>query len=376
MRAYSTGRPTTSSRRLIRGLVAFVLLAATGLAGTGQHTIKAGETLSGIASANGTTVAALVAANGISNPNLIVAGRTLTIPGAHPTTHTVTAGETIASISRRYGTTVSALASANHLSNPNLVRIGQQLTIPAGGSSSSSGGPRTHVVLPGESLAGIAAQFGVSAASVAAANGILDMNRIYVGTRLFIDPTGVAVAAPTGGGTYTVKVGDTLGSIARQFGTTVDALAKANGISNPNLVRIGVSLDLAGGSSSIQCPVPGASFFNDWGFPRSGGRFHEGNDLFAPRDTPVAAPVSGTVSYVNGSLGGLEFKLYGDNGDLYLGSHLDKVGHSGHVSAGTTVGYVGNSGDAAGGRTHLHFELHPGNGPAVNPYPTLVAACR
>ena len=125
-----------------------------------------------------------------------------------------------------------------------------------------------------------------------------------------------------------------------------------------------------------RCPVPGAQFMNDWGFPRSDTGFHEGNDLMAKRGTPVAAPVSGTVTQKVGSISGNQVRLVGADGALYVGAHLDKFGKAGKVKAGDTIGYVGDTGDAKGGPTHLHFEVHPGGGAAVNPYTLLVAACR
>ncbi len=111
---------------------------------------------------------------------------------------------------------------------------------------------------------------------------------------------------------------------------------------------------------------------NDWGFPRSGGRFHEGNDLFARRGTPAVATVSGTVVQTDGKLGGNQVKLLGDDGVGYYYTHLDSFGAEGRVSAGTVIGYVGTTGNAAGGPPHVHFEIHPGGGAAVNPYPRLV----
>ena len=121
--------------------------------------------------------------------------------------------------------------------------------------------------------------------------------------------------------------------------------------------------------------MPGASFVNDWRLPRSGGRAHAGNDLLAAPGTPVRAPVSGTVSFFTGPIGGLQFVLKGDDGTVYRGSHLDSTGRSGRVGAGDVIGTVGNTGNAADGPAHLHFEVHPDNGPAVNPYPLLRAAC-
>src|SRR5687768_11106294 len=130
-------------------------------------------------------------------------------------------------------------------------------------------------------------------------------------------------------------------------------------------------------TGSWVCPVQGPhSFSNDWHQPRSGGRLHQGNDILAPRGTPVVASVSGTVLPHRSSLGGLSYYLSGDDGNVYFGTHLQTVtGTSAHVAAGTQIGTVGNTGNASGGPTHLHFEIHPGGGAAVNPYPTLTKYC-
>jgi murein DD-endopeptidase MepM/ murein hydrolase activator NlpD len=124
------------------------------------------------------------------------------------------------------------------------------------------------------------------------------------------------------------------------------------------------------------CPVAGPhAFSNDWHQPRSGGRLHQGNDILAPRGTPVVANVSGTVNRHSSSLGGLSYYLRGDDGNTYYGAHLQSYAAQGRVSIGTVIGYVGTSGNASGGPPHLHFEIHPGGGAAVNPYPTLVRYC-
>lgn len=128
-------------------------------------------------------------------------------------------------------------------------------------------------------------------------------------------------------------------------------------------------------SGSWICPVQGPrSFSNDWGQPRSGGRRHQGTDILSPRGTPVVASVSGTVRHHNSSLGGLSYYLSGDDGNTYFGTHMSAYAASGRVAAGTVVGYVGDSGNAKG-TNHLHFEIHPGGGGAVNPYPTLAKYC-
>jgi peptidoglycan LD-endopeptidase LytH len=128
-------------------------------------------------------------------------------------------------------------------------------------------------------------------------------------------------------------------------------------------------------SSGFTCPVQGAvSFTDSFGAPRSGGRAHQGVDMMAATGTPTVAPVSGTVSFSESSLGGLSWWVDGDDGNRYYGAHLSSYGASGHVSAGTVIGYVGDSGNAAGS-PHLHFEIHPGGGSAVDPFPQVSAAC-
>lgn len=117
------------------------------------------------------------------------------------------------------------------------------------------------------------------------------------------------------------------------------------------------------------------------GAPRSGGRTHQGVDMFAARGTPVVAPVSGRVGYRSNDLGGPSFQLWGDDGNYYYGAHMSGYGPiEGSVAAGTIVGYVGDSGNAAGTSPHLHFEIHPGGRSgdtpaAVNPTPAVAAAC-
>ena len=135
----------------------------------------------------------------------------------------------------------------------------------------------------------------------------------------------------------------------------------------------------AGTLPDFVCPVAGSvSFRNDWGNPRSGGRTHKGTDMFAAKGVPVVAVVDGTLRFSNGGLGGIAIWLKGTGASFYY-AHLDSrvsgLGTGSWVSKGTVIGYVGNTGNAYGGADHLHFQLHPNHGSAVNPYPTLAAAC-
>lgn len=126
------------------------------------------------------------------------------------------------------------------------------------------------------------------------------------------------------------------------------------------------------------CPVQGGvTFTNDWGFPRSGGRRHQGNDLFAARGTPVVASVAGSYRRSANSLGGISYYLQGEDGNTYYGAHMAGYGPvgPGRVPQGAVLGFVGNTGNARGTSPHLHFEIRPGGGGAVNPFPTVSRAC-
>lgn len=381
-----------------RDICALLIVGAFAMSASGTHVVRSGETLGSIAQRNGTTVQALVEANGISNPNLIVAGTTLKLPGsagagatASTRTHTVRPGDTLGSIAARYGTSVSALAGANGISNPNVIVVGRSLQISGAAQPSTTGAPgptsggrqlpgQRHSVQRGDTIAGIAARYGIRTADLIAWNGLVD-GKIYATTRLVLfnpgalPSTGGSTSTP--GGTHVVQSGQTLDSIARRYGVSASSIATANGISDPNRIRIGQRLTIPGSSTSggsFVCPVPGATFFNDWGFPRSGGRSHAGTDLFAPRGTPVRAPAGGQVAIATGNLGGKQFRLTTSSGVRYFGSHLDAFGATGQVGAGDVIGYVGDSGNARGSRPHLHFEVHP-SGSAVNPFPLLHGSC-
>ena len=141
-------------------------------------------------------------------------------------------------------------------------------------------------------------------------------------------------------------------------------------------------------------PVVGqVNYIDDFGTPRPGGR-HQGNDLMSAKKSPAVAAEAGTVKYWTTSrAAGCMLYLYGESGTIYYYIHLNNdltarndnrgkcvkgtaytVSNGARVQAGQQVAYVGDSGDADGGMSHLHFEVHPGGGRPVSPYPYLQKA--
>jgi hypothetical protein len=140
-------------------------------------------------------------------------------------------------------------------------------------------------------------------------------------------------------------------------------------------------------------PVVGTtSYYDDFGEPRVGGA-HQGNDILAARRAPAVAVEAGSVKFWTTSVqAGCMLYLHGDSGTTYLYIHLnndltarnDNQGTCGpgtsyapglkdgaRVAAGQLIGFVGDSGDANGIHPHLHFEVHPNDGGAVDPYSYL-----
>jgi LysM repeat protein len=207
--------------------------------------VQPGDTLSEIALREGVSLAQLRALNGIADANRIYAGQRLRVTGqassataataaAAPAAriHVVARGETLTGIAHHYGSTVAAIAKANGITRPSLIRVGQRLTIPgpadalatAATAPVAAPAPRIHVVARGETLSGIAKHYGSTVSAIARANGITRPSLIRVGQRLTIP--GVA-AAPAG--TMPASIGSLMAGRA-DIGAIIRAAAKAHGV--------------------------------------------------------------------------------------------------------------------------------------------------
>ena len=242
-------------------------------ASAASYTVKSGDTLSGIASQYNTTVNQIVSLNQLSNPNLIYVGQVLKLKNSQTTnssssssstatttagTYTVKAGDTLSAIASRYSTSSSTLASLNSLSNPNLIYVGQVLKVSSNTSTSSSTSSSanstvttaaSYTVKAGDTLSAIAAKYGTTYQALASTNSISNPNDIYVGQVIKVSATATAASSQAASSTnsnssYTVKSGDTLYGIALANGLNWQTLAKQNGISDPNVIFVGQKLSL------------------------------------------------------------------------------------------------------------------------------------
>jgi LysM repeat protein len=209
------------------------------------YTVVLGDTLYSLAKRYGTTVQAIMQANGMMS-SFLRAGDVIWIPASGelppgPVVHIVQAGETLYSIARDYNTTVWAIMAANNLSSYSVWAY-TALFIP----SAAQPGAFIHIVQPGETLYTIATNHGTTVALIMMANALQTYD-IYVYQRLVIPPEGWTGWPPisywTGpggsfysGSVYVVQMGDTLYGIAQRFGTTVASLMAANGLTSSTII--------------------------------------------------------------------------------------------------------------------------------------------
>ena len=222
------------------------------------------------------------------------------------TVYVVQPGDTLFKISLRFNVSMQAIMAANGITNPNLIFAGQRLVIPGAGSGAgntgTSGGGQRYTVQRGDTLSLISVRFGVTLQAIMAANGITNPNFIFAGQVLTIPgagsgstpapatpPPATVTPAPSGGATYVVLRGDTLWGIARKFGVSQQAIMAANGITNPNRILAGQTLVIPGVSGGTPVPTATAT-------PPPGATATPSPTVTAPPTTPGSWELGGQVS--------------------------------------------------------------------------------
>jgi LysM repeat protein len=274
----------------------------------------------------------------------------------------------------------------------------------------SATGLASHLVADGDTWFEIAQGAHVSLRSLLQVNDATDDEVIHPGDVVCLPPgaTPSSSCSPSNAPTYVVESGDTWWGIATRAGVSMSTLLSTNAASEERVIRPGDSVCLPPGTSvsstaaaesssatsspgrvaGIEAlPMQGRCWFSDdWGDPRGGGRTHQGTDLFAKVGSYVYAVVDGTLTRraweQPGSRSGNAWWLTSSDGSgtYYFYGHLAdfapdlEVGS--RVEAGQIIGFMGNTGNSA--FPHLHFEIHPNGGGAVNPYSLLssVGGCR
>lgn len=163
------------------------------------------------------------------------------------TNYAIKTGDTLYGIARRYNVSINQLALANNIKNVNLIGVGQVLRIP--GISSNGSTPPSPTTTPitntkytvrsGDTLYAIAKNYDLSVLQIVAANNIKNANLIQPGQVLTLPrKSGSTLPNPTTK-YHTVRSGDTLYAISRRYGVSIQRITTANKITNPNLIRIG-----------------------------------------------------------------------------------------------------------------------------------------
>ena len=238
---------------------------------TFDYTVRSGDTLADIAYRFDASVQTLRELNFLLDDN-IFAGQVLAVPyiegmtveGAPtptpaPYIYTVQPGDSLTSIAIKFGISSITLVEVNNIQDPNALSVGDQLLIPgyvppasatdaaatdAGattttGAAGATGDAFMHTVKSGETLSGIAQQYGIAAASLAAANNIAEGDVIRIGQELVIPGLSRQAAIAASAVRHTVAAGESLSTIAQQYGVSTAALMAFNDITDPNKILVG-----------------------------------------------------------------------------------------------------------------------------------------
>lgn len=309
----------------------------------------------------------------------------------------VGSGDSWYGIAGRFDVSVRSLVDANGATLDSLLVPGDRVCLPSG-ADPTRGCAGTYTVRSGDSWAAIGSSVGSTASAVAAANGVDIGRAIHPGDEICL-PAGAtssggtttsasSTSSSSGGAEYTVVSGDSWSAIAARARVSMSSLLATNDASSGDVLYPGDSLRLPAGAEIVTAasvrleaaPTQGPCGYGDtWGDARSGGRSHAGTDIFPGAGNYVYAVVDGQLTGRvwdgAGQNAGNAWSLTGPDNTRYFYAHLSdfapdlRVGST--VRAGQIIGWIGSTGNASA--PHLHFEVRPGGGVAVNPYPILRA---
>ena len=385
-----------------------------------MHIVKKGETLWSIAQEYNLSVDLILATNNIANSELISIGQQIEILSTKSTTpetniitqpvidkknnnmnnnisepeniepivYTVKAGDSLWNISRKYGASVEIIVDVNNLRDKDSLSIGQKLEIPAigGGVSNSSQKQEpiivNYTVVKGDSLWSISQRYDVNMNTIISTNNLKEISRLSIGQKLKLPITNMDIAKAEGYGQeaaaeeiiYSVKKGESLWSISREYNVKLEAIIAANSIIDASKISAGQQLRIP------NVPRASLSIYNfiwpvrkrinsPYGMRVSSGRkeFHSGIDIGAPTGTNIVAAESGRVSYSGYMRGYGNVIILSHNegySTVYAHNSVNSVKKGQYVTKGNIIGKVGRTGNATG--SHLHFEVRL-NGKPVNP---------
>lgn len=302
---------------------------------------------------------------------------------------TVVEGDSLGLIAERYGVRVADLMAVNGLDD-NLIHPGQVLRVPyvdpiggpANAETRAPPGFRWHTLQSGETLSSVAESNGVGLTAMVGANpDISSLDRLPLGFDLLIPPSQGLV--------ITLQSGESVLDLMTSYGVGAAEVARANGLVSPFDVMPGMLLFLPDvvptealarlqkvreEENRYVWPIQGrlTSYFGPRNLGMGTSSFHRGIDVAANWGTPVGASRAGTITYAGWSsqgYGNLVKIRHAGGAETWYG-HFSSIAVSvgEYVNQGAVVGYIGSTGISTG--PHLHFELYEA-GRAIDPLGTL-----